>query len=86
MMEKWSYDNYPVEEFEFVRRLVGEVRRFRQEQNITNKTEVELVAVDNCPLTEGGRGLLKKLANAVTKAVPKDEIVPNSSATFFVKN
>ena len=60
-----TYEGCPEREFEFVQRLTIEVRRLRHESGMKNSEEIQLLHKGDCPMTDGGRQLLKKLANAV---------------------
>ena len=77
MSQKWNYTGYPIQEFDFVRSLVKEIRKVRQEYLIDSKMEISIQS-DNCPLTEAGKDLLKKLVNAKSiekmKDLPEDQL------------
>jgi len=60
-----TYDGHPEREFEFVQRLTIEIRRLQSENGLKNSEEIQLLHKGDCPMTDGGRQLLKKLANAV---------------------
>lgn len=59
-----TYDGHPEREFEFVQRLTIEIRKLRHENGLKNSEEIQLFHKGDCPMTEIGRQLLKKLANA----------------------
>lgn len=67
-----TYDGHPEREFEFVQRLTIEVRRLRHESGMKNSEEIQLLHKGDCPMTDGGRQLLKKLANAVVIETAED--------------
>lgn len=67
-----TYDGHPEREFEFVQRLTIEVRRLRHENGLKNSEEIQLLHKGDCPMTDGGRQLLKKLANAVVIETAED--------------
>lgn len=83
-MSAVSYEGYPEREFEFVKRLTIEIRRLRSEFSIKTGEEITLLHEGDCPLTEGGKSLLKKLANAVVAS--SNTSIKGTGKTILIKH